>query len=108
MATLAAFLFLLCSLRSVFSYSSEPEDPSKWISIGAICIAIRDEHLDVHEWVSYHSQLLGVKKIYMFDFRSKPPLNATIQPFIDNGTVTYSFHDEIPKKFKYDQDFAFK
>lgn len=98
--------FLLWPVLSGKNKSPAARLPSPQFSVAAICVAIRDEHLDVHEWVSYHVAFVGLKRIYMFDFRSQPPLSSLIQPFIDNGTVVYEHHtyDIRPN----DQTFAYR
>lgn len=97
-------MFFLLSLLLLHVAKSSK---STLTSVAAICVAIRDEHLDVHEWVSYHVSIVGVKRIYMFDFRSEPPLNPLIASFIQNGTVVYSYHSDHPPKYENDQSFAY-
>lgn len=107
---LLLILSIFLNLGPVLSKKKDAEadvTSSKSSSVAALCVAIRDEHLDVHEWVSYHVSVVGVQRIYMYDFRSDPPLSSLIKPFIQNGTVVYSFRSGFPKRYKYDQAYAY-
>ena len=39
----------------------------------ALCLAAKDQHLDLREWLDHHLAL-GVSKIYLFDDHSDPPM----------------------------------
>lgn len=48
-------------------------DASPALPSVAICVCIRDQHVDVREWLAYH-HALGVSKFYIWDTGSNPPL----------------------------------
>ncbi|PSC67481.1 glycosyl transferase family 2 [Micractinium conductrix] len=52
----------------------------------AICVAIKDQNVDVREWIIYH-RAIGVRRFYIFDTGSKPPLLDAVQDFVQEGLV---------------------
>ena len=56
----------------------------------AVCVAARDQHLDIDEWVVHHEKL-GAGKIYVYDDNSDPPMRDQLQPHIQSGLVDYHF-----------------
>ena len=66
----------------------------------ALCLAVKDEHQDLREWIAYHRDI-GVGKIYIFDNNSTQPLLADLQDFIQSELVQY--HYLVGKGFKYPQ-----
>lgn len=61
----------------------------------AICTAIKDQHLDIREWIFYH-RAIGVQRFYLVDTGSTPPMQATLQDYIDIGLVHYTHDNAIP------------
>jgi hypothetical protein len=54
----------------------------------AICVCIRDQHVDVREWLAYH-RALGVSKFYVWDTGSSPPLLVSVAaPSVRMGHFT--------------------
>ena len=47
----------------------------------SICLAVRNQHDDLPDWLEYH-QRLGVSHVYVMDDGSEPPLNDVLAPFI--------------------------
>ncbi|PRW59940.1 glycosyl transferase family 2 [Chlorella sorokiniana] len=60
----------------------------------AFALAVKGQHEDLAEWLQYHSQL-GVDHFYVYDTGSKPPLDTVLQPFIEEGLVTYIYLDDF-------------
>lgn len=52
----------------------------------AFCAIMRNEHLNVAEWIQYHAWL-GVEKFYIFDHGSKPPISVVLQEYVEQGIV---------------------
>jgi hypothetical protein len=63
----------------------------------AICVAIKDQAVDVREWVYYH-RAIGVDKFYIWDTGSKPPLLNAVKDFVHEGLVHYEYDDKVPPK----------
>ena len=57
---------------------------------GAVPCRWRDQHEDMPEWLDWHLSL-GVDRIYVFDDGSIPPLNETLQQYIDAQVVEYHY-----------------
>lgn len=51
---------------------------------------MKDEHLDIREWLAYH-QAIGIDKVYLFDNGSKPPLIHTILDYVNSGDCLLLF-----------------
>eukprot|EP01024_Parvocaulis_polyphysoides_P030421 TRINITY_DN2763_c0_g1_i7.p1 TRINITY_DN2763_c0_g1~~TRINITY_DN2763_c0_g1_i7.p1 ORF type:complete len:442 (-),score=28.93 TRINITY_DN2763_c0_g1_i7:234-1559(-) len=60
------------------------------VSYVALCAIVRDEHLFIREWISYHDYI-GVGKFYIYDHMSIPPIHPLIEDFINSGLVDYTF-----------------
>jgi hypothetical protein len=60
----------------------------------ALCAIFRNEHTLIREWVAYH-HWIGVRKFYIFDHGSVPPLLYTIQDFVEQGLVEYHYFNNI-------------
>ena len=50
----------------------------------AVCLGVKDQHLDLREWIEYH-QRLGVGKFYIFDDNSSVPVSEELQDLIKEG-----------------------
>lgn len=75
-----------------FSHGNHPHastgvDDSQYF---AICVAAKDQHLDIDEWVVHHEKL-GAGKIYVYDDNSDPPMRDQLQTHIQSGLVEYYF-----------------
>ncbi len=58
------------------------------------CLIVRNDHQYIREWLTYYL-LIGVDHFYVTDNRSEPPLNETVQDFIDAGLLTYRYDRRI-------------
>eukprot|EP01026_Neomeris_dumetosa_P043895 TRINITY_DN3685_c0_g1_i5.p1 TRINITY_DN3685_c0_g1~~TRINITY_DN3685_c0_g1_i5.p1 ORF type:complete len:771 (-),score=51.98 TRINITY_DN3685_c0_g1_i5:317-2455(-) len=56
----------------------------------AICVLVKDEHLDILEWIEYH-QYIGIGKIYIYDNNSKPPMINMLRGLLEQGIVEYQY-----------------
>lgn len=59
----------------------------------AICVAAKDQHADINEWVEHHGKL-GASKIYVYDDNSNPPMHAQLESYIQSGLVEYHFIEQ--------------
>ncbi|KAI3434496.1 hypothetical protein D9Q98_002571 [Chlorella vulgaris] len=63
----------------------------------AICVCIKDQAVDVREWIVYH-RALGVQKLYIWDTGSTPPLLDAVRDFVTAGVVHYEYDAEVRPK----------
>ena len=56
----------------------------------AMCVAAKDQHADIDEWVVHHAKL-GAGRIYVYDDNSDPPMRDQLQKHIQSGLVQYHF-----------------
>ncbi|KAK9792056.1 hypothetical protein WJX73_010184 [Symbiochloris irregularis] len=66
----------------------------------ALCLAVKDEHKDLREWVTYHVEL-GVSRFYIYDNNSSMPLMHELTDFIKAEVVEY--HYLVGKGLRYPQ-----
>lgn len=59
----------------------------------AICVAAKDQHSDIDEWVIHHERQ-GAARIYLYDDSSDPPMHDQLQSHIQSGLVEYHFLGE--------------
>ena len=58
------------SPKAAGSLAAPAVQPEQYL---ALCLAAKDQHLDLREWLDHHLAL-GVSKIYLFDDHSDPPM----------------------------------
>jgi hypothetical protein len=63
----------------------------------AVCAIIKDQHLDLLEWIEWH-KCLGVQRFYIYDNNSSMPLMLSIWEYIEAGVVQYSYFGSWPLK----------
>ncbi|PSC73229.1 hypothetical protein C2E20_3340 [Micractinium conductrix] len=56
----------------------------------AICVVSKNDHCDLREWVLYHASV-GVRKFYLFDTGSKPPLTTVLDDAVASGLVEFHY-----------------
>ena len=56
----------------------------------AMCVAAKDQHADIDEWVIHHEKM-GAGKIYVYDDNSEPPMRDQLLSHIQSGLVEYHF-----------------
>lgn len=83
---------VLLALAALLTTTAAQELPSV-----ALCVAIKDQAVDVREWITYH-RAIGVSKFYIWDTGSKPPLLEAIEDFVHEGLVHYQFDDKVRPK----------
>ena len=67
----------------------------------AIVAILKNEALYVKEWIDYHI-LAGIDHFYLYDNESTDNVKEILQPYIDNGLVTYEFYPgKIPQMAAY-------
>lgn len=62
----------------------------------AICVASKDDNLDIREWAEYHFKI-GVSKIYLYDGGSYIPLKFHLIDYIDAGKIWYKYINDTTK-----------
>jgi hypothetical protein len=56
----------------------------------SICAVVKSYYLnDTIEWIDYHSNMVGLKKMFIFDHNSIVPLKDALQEYIRSGFVHY-------------------
>lgn len=84
----------------------DPDSPRPGSGYVAACLAARDAHDDISEWVRHHLKL-GVYPIYVYDHASVPPMSDVLQPYIAQGDVVYRHFDQYEHPSGKPQLFAF-
>lgn len=69
----------------------------------AICIAIKDQRADLPEWLAHHYHHIGIRRFYLMDDGSIPPLSETTNYGIPNSAITFRYfsHTEHIKDMQY-------
>lgn len=57
----------------------------------AACLIVRDQPDDLLEWMMYHT-MLGVSRFYVYDHGSDPPLERSLERFIESGLIEYTYY----------------
>ena len=55
-----------------------------------MCLAVKDDGLDLEEWLMHH-HALGCRKFFVYDNNSSVPLLTQLKPHIESGLVEYEF-----------------
>ena len=58
--------------------------------VQAVCLVVRDQHVDIREWLHHHAAL-GVSKFYVFDNNSSSPMLSQLEDLARRGIVEYHF-----------------
>lgn len=83
-------LILILALSLIFKcVSSRPR-------LG-ICLLVKDENIDIQEWIEYH-RALGIHGIIVMDNNSSQPLLHTLLPYIQEGYIKSYVYYTTPKK----------
>ena len=72
--------------------SSIPTPESEYI---AICVSVRDQTLDLPEWLTHHYHHLGIRRFYIMDDGSVPPLSSLPEFHynIPSSALTFVYED---------------
>jgi len=84
----------------------DPDLPAPGSGYVAACLAVRDAHDDIAEWVRHHLKL-GIFPLYVYDHGSVPPLSSVLRPYIDAGAVVYTHFETFSHPSGRPQLFAF-
>ncbi|ETS79990.1 hypothetical protein PFICI_07519 [Pestalotiopsis fici W106-1] len=61
----------------------------------AICLAVRDQALDLPEFLQHHHYNMGVGRFYILDDGSNPPLSDAVDSFgVPPEVLTFVYYDE--------------
>ncbi|ESZ89719.1 hypothetical protein SBOR_9895 [Sclerotinia borealis F-4128] len=60
----------------------------------SVCMAVKDQQLDLPEWFVHHYYNLGIKRFYIMDDGSDPPLSEIEDLGIPREHVTFQYFDE--------------
>jgi hypothetical protein len=59
----------------------------------ALCLAIKDQYADLTEWLTHHYHHLGIRRFYIMDDGSSPPLaTRNLSAFLDPRAVTHRYY----------------
>ena len=50
----------------------------------AMCLAVKDQHTDIREWLEHHRRL-GASKVYIFDNNSTVPMLSEFLDLVKSG-----------------------
>ncbi|KAK6079285.1 integral membrane protein [Seiridium cupressi] len=95
-----AITFRISWKLHVSSYDSwkNPKDPSIRDEYLAICLAVRDQALDLPEFLQHHYYNMGIKRIYILDDGSSPPLKASLDTYgVPSSALTFVYYDETQR-----------
>lgn len=60
----------------------------------ALCVAIKDQHADMQEWLVHHYYHMNVSRFYIMDDRSDPPLSTYQNYSIPRSALTFNHYQE--------------
>lgn len=64
----------------------------------AICLAIKDQSRDLPEWLTHHYHHVGIKRFYIMDDGSDPPLSSrNISYGIPESAITFHYQDRATR-----------
>ena len=101
------FLFLDDTLRRAYSTHLRPHSdppipiPSSVAPFAAgdvaediaICLAVKDQFADLTEWLTHHYHHLAIRRFYIMDDGSSPPLaTRDFSPFLDPKAITHRYY----------------
>jgi hypothetical protein len=78
----------LASSQNIFPGCSNP-DINEDV---AICIVARNQSEDLKEWFRHHYHHLGIRRFYVMDDRTVPPLSETSDYTIPHSHITFIYH----------------
>jgi hypothetical protein len=73
--------------------TSSPDDGVPSDEYVAVCLAIRDQHLDIAESMLHHYHHHGIRRFYIMDDGSNPPLSTFEYPGIPRSALTFTYQD---------------
>jgi hypothetical protein len=59
----------------------------------AVCMAVKDQHLDLQEFFIHHYHHLGIRRFYIMDDGSEPPLSSHKDYGIPRKHLTFHYYD---------------
>lgn len=61
----------------------------------AICLAVRDQHLDLPEFLQHHYYAMGIRRFYLLDDGSTPPLQTSLNTYgVPTDALTFVYYNE--------------
>lgn len=79
---------------SLLGDSEEPDD-----EYVAICMAVKDQSQDLPEFFIHHYHHIGIRRFYIMDDGSNPPLSSVTDYGIPNSALTFHYYnasDRVP------------
>lgn len=94
--------------ESTVVHSSASASQVQWTDPGylAMCLIVKDQPLDVIEWIEYHRKM-GASKFYVFDHNSTVPLIKQLYAYIEAGVLEYQYFREYQHESKWAQSWAY-
>ena len=74
--------------------SMTPEDGSPRVEYLAICLAVRDQALDLPEFFVHHYHHLDVRRFYIMDDGSEPLLSTITEYGVPSSVLTFEYQDQ--------------
>jgi hypothetical protein len=64
----------------------------------AICLAVKDQSRDLAEWLTHHYHHVGIKRFYIMDDGSDPPLSSFDMDYgVPESAVTFHYQDRATR-----------
>ena len=72
----------------------------------AMCLIVRDQPLDMSEWLGHHRNL-GTSAFYIFDHGSSPPMLGSLSDELHQHDIVYRYFDEVDEHVRRPQTLAY-
>lgn len=63
----------------------------------AICISVMNQSEDLTEWLVHHYHHMGIKRFYIMDDGSEPPLSTFQYPGVPRSALTFTYQDRATR-----------
>ena len=73
--------------------SLPPGDEEEYMSI---CLAVKNQHLDLLEWFPHYYYHHGIRRFYVMDDGSQPPISILPDYGIPNSAITFTYIPRTP------------
>lgn len=86
------------AVTSHYNFWSTTKDTGIRDEYLAICLAVRDQALDLPEFLQHHYYNMGIKRFYIMDDGSVPPLEDSLSTYgVPARALTFVYHDETQR-----------
>jgi hypothetical protein len=63
----------------------------------AICVSVMNQSEDLTEWLVHHYHHMGIKRFYIMDDGSEPPLSAFQYPGVPRSALTFTYQERATR-----------